>query len=206
MTQSSHRSALPRIFWAVWEKLWWLFGIAFIGGVFLIGTKDPALLFRLFGLLFILVGFTMLIYVEIKRRQQIKSQYWMPVQGRIIFSEVEREILRSTYRSSPMSGGDIPTYFPRVEYSYEYQGKAYQGRGIINISINWPRKEAETAVARYPVDAAVTVWVNPVNPHQAVLETGMERYAKKYRMAFVICIAFLVIGVAGWLCAPLMND
>jgi len=206
MPQTLHRNALGRIFWAVWGKLWWLFGIVFIGGFFLLASKNPALLVRLFGLLFIFSGLAMLVYVAKMRRQQRQSRSWVPVQGRVLSSEVKKEIHRSRFvQGSPLTWGGITTYFPRVEYAYQYQGKTYQAKGIITININWPKKEAEAAVARYPVDASVTVWVNPDLPHQAVLETGMGHYAKKYKLAFFISVAFLIAGTTGWFIAPLLH-
>jgi hypothetical protein len=46
-----------------------------------------------------------------------------------------------------------------VTYDYEYQGQSYQSQRIIVANVNWPKKEAEEAVARYPVHSEVTVWV-----------------------------------------------
>jgi len=206
MTQPLHRSSLTRIFWTVWGKLWWLFGIVFIGGFFLLGVKNPVLLAQLLSLLFIFIGIAMLVYVERRRRQQRQSRTWVPAQGRVLSSEVKKEIHRSGSRQGgPLNWGGITTYFPRVEYTYQYLGTTYQSKGIITININWPKKKAEAAVARYPVDASVTVWVNPEIPHQAVLEPGLGHYAKKYKLAFFISVAFLIAGASGWLIAPLLN-
>jgi hypothetical protein len=155
----------------------------------------------------VLAGIATLIYVERMRQQQRRSRSWAPVEGRVLSSAIEAE----THRSRPVSGsavtgGDITTYFPSVEYAYEYQGTSYQSQRIITVNINWPKKEAEEAVARYPVGASVTVWVNPDHPDQAVLETSLERYTQKYRMAFFIGAVFLIAGTAGWFIAPLLKQ
>ena len=60
-------------------------------------------------------------------------------------------------------------------------------------------------MARYPEGASVTVWVNPDHPDQAVLETNLERYTKKFKIAFFIGAAFLVVGIVGWLVSPLFK-
>jgi hypothetical protein len=140
------------------------------------------------------------------RRQQRRSRFWTPVQGQVQASRVEKEILRSRPgHHSPITGGGIATYFPRIEYTYEYQGFPYLSKRIITVNINWPKKEAEEAVARYPEGASVTVWVDPNRPAQAVLETSMERYARKYRIAFFIGAAFLLVGIIGWFISPLFG-
>ena len=206
MTQLSRRSTPAHIFRAVWGKLWWLFGLVIIGSFFLLGVLNPVLLAKLLSLLFIIISVVTMIYAERSRRQQHQSRTWTPVQGRVLSSEVEKEIHRSGSRQGgPLTWSGTTSYFPRVEYTYEYLGATYQSKGIITININWPKKEAEAAVARYPADASVTVWVNPETPHHAVLEPGIGRYGKKYKMAFFIAAAFMIIGSLGWFFAPLLR-
>ena len=206
MTQLSHHNTLVKIFWAFWAKLWWLFGLVIIGGFFLLGVINPGLLAKSFGLFLIIIGVAIMVYVEKSRRRQQQSRTWTPVQGRVLSSEVKKEIHRSgSRRGGPLTWSGTTSYFPRVEYTYEYLGTTYQSKGIIAININWPKKEAEAAVARYPVDTSVTVWVNPETPHHAVLEPGMGRYGKKYKIGFFIGVAFMIIGSLGWFFAPLLR-
>lgn len=202
MTRRMPGKAMARIFWAVWEKLWWLFGIVLLGGAFLLGVNNPVLFVRLLSLVFFFSGIGTLVYVKSMRRRQRQSITWVPVQGRILASEVKKSIHRY---SSATGGGASVQYYPRVVYTYQYQGTPYQSKGIITLNINWPRKEAESAVARYPADSAVTVWMNPEDHHQAVLETGMGPYARKFKFGFFIGSAFLIGGTIGWFLAPLVQ-
>jgi hypothetical protein len=202
MSQPMPRNDLPRIFWAVWEKLWWLFGIVLLGGGFLLGVNNPVLFVMLLSLVFIFSGIGTLVYVKRMRRRQRQSIAWVPVQGRILASAVEKKTHRY---SSATGGGTTVQYYPRVAYAYQYQGTPYQAKGIITFNINWPRKEAEAAVARYPEGAAVTVWVNPEVHHQAVLETGMGPYSRKFKLGLLIGAAFLIAGTIGWFLAPLVQ-
>jgi hypothetical protein len=202
MSQPMPRNILARIFRAVWEKLWWLFAIVLLGGAFLLGSNNPALFVRLLSLVFIISGIGSLVYVERMRRRARQSIVWVPVQGRVLASEVKKSVHRY---SSATGGGTSVQYSPRVVYAYQYQGTSYQARGIITLDINWPRKEAEAAVARYPEGAAVTVWVNPEAHHQAVLETGMDPYSKKFKLGFLVGAAFLLGGTTGWFLAPLLQ-
>jgi hypothetical protein len=206
MTQSAAPSTPTRAFWAVWEKAWWAFGIAFVVGVLLLANKDAALLVRLLSLLSVSVGIAMPLYVERMRRQQRRSRTWAPVQGEVLSCQVGEETLRSRhgYRS-PVTGGGMITYFPRVEYAYEYQGANYQSKRIVMVDINWPKTEAEETVARYPEGASVTAWVNPDHPDQAMLETNLDRYTKKYKIAFLIGAASSVAGTVGWFVSSLFE-
>jgi hypothetical protein len=199
MSRTANQSPLSRIFRTVWEKAWWVFAIIFVGGFIFLAVTDANLLVRLFSLVFIVIGFGTLIYMERMRRQQKNSLSWRPTQGRILSSEVKKEYLRSG-RGPGNSGtmGDITVYRPRVEYSYEYHGTSYQSKRIITVDINWPKKEAEAVVSRYPAEASVTVWVNPENPYQAVLERGVRNYKMKFTWAFIIGFSFLVAGATGW--------
>ena len=205
MSRTANQNPLSRIFWTAWEKAWWVFAIIFVGGFFYLAVTDADLLVRLFSLVFIIIGFGTLIYVERMRRQQQKSLSWRPTQGRILSSEVKKEYLRSGSGRGPGTSGttgDITIYRPRVEYSYEYHGTSYQSKRIITVDINWPKKEAEAVVSCYPGEASVTVWVNPENPRQAVLERGIRNYKIKFTWAFIIGFSFFVAGTTGWFVLP----
>jgi hypothetical protein len=76
----------------------------------------------------------------------------------------------------------------------------------LNASLPWtltgPKKEAEAVVSRYPGEASVTVWVNPENPRQAVLERGIRNYKIKFTWALIIGFSFFVAGTTGWYLLP----
>jgi hypothetical protein len=199
MSREANRNPLVCVFGAVWEKAWWIFAIIFLGGFVYLAVTDTDLLIRIFSLIFLIVGIATLLYVERMRRQQKESLSWRPATGRILSSEVKKEGLRS--RRGPgtsISTGDVTIYRPRVEYSYAYHGTSYNSKRIITVDINWPKKEAEAVVSRYPTDATVTVWVNPKKPEQAVLERGIRNYTARFTFALIIGFFFLMIGTMGW--------
>ena len=129
---------------------------------------------------------------------QQQSLSWLPAKGTVLSSEVKIETRTS-------HGGSHPTTFtfyrPRVTYAYEYQGKRYESRRIIVADINWPKQEAEEAVARYPVHSEITVWVNPARPKIAVLEHGMAGKSRKYQLVFLIGALFMLVAIVFWLVA-----
>jgi hypothetical protein len=183
-------------FWAFFSKRGWIFILLLFVGMFYLGNKDPGLLVRLVAFFSAVIGILMLLYGVRTRRLQRESLSWFPVQGRVLGSEVEIE----TSTSNVGSQHDTYTsYYPRVTYAYEYGGESYESRRIIVANINWPKKEAEAAVARYPVNSEVTVWVDPLHPKMAVLEPGMEGKSQKYIMVFLVGMFFLLCALVFWL-------
>jgi hypothetical protein len=89
------------------------------------------------------------------------AQMWPSTNGQIVKSRVE------------VSGGDHTSVSPRIEYTYEVNGVAYQSGNIkagAPVVIVNPSQSAYDTVDRYPVGAAVTVYYNPANPAQSALE------------------------------------
>ena len=185
-------------FWAIWSKIWWLLFIALVIGIFYLASKDPGLLVRLFGILLTVCGIGTILYGVRTRRLQQQSLSWAPATGTILNSEVEIETKTSHRGSHPTT---FTYYRPRVTYAYEYQGKSYESRRIIVADINWPKKEAEEAVARYPVHSEVTVWVNPARPKIAILERGMAGKSREYQLVFLIGVLFVLAAVVFWIIA-----
>ena len=90
------------------------------------------------------------------------AQSWPHTTGMVLSSSVQA-------RHSDNS----TTYYPVVVYSYEVDGKAYQGQTIkagdqfMSIRVTG---QAEATVNRYPPGKRVMVYYNPENPKEAALE------------------------------------
>jgi hypothetical protein len=106
-------------------------------------------------------------YFLYKRNQQSmayrqSAQAWQSTTGTIMMSSVQ----------SSYSGGSHSTY-PVVVYQYEVHGQRYQsqrikaGEQFLNVRISG---QAEAAVQKYPIGSTVTVYYNPSNPAESVLE------------------------------------
>lgn len=131
-----------------------------------------------FGLLATIVGVICSVAIPIlvlgglgfflyKRNQQSmayrqSTQAWQSTTGTVLMSSVQ----------SGYSGGHHSTY-PVVVYQYEVSGQRYQsqrikaGEQFINVRI---AGQAEATVQKYPIGLTVTVYYNPSNPAEAVLE------------------------------------
>jgi len=111
-----------------------------------------------------LAGFGFFLY---KRNQQStvyrqKVQSWPGASGMVLTSSVQS---RRTGRSVSI--------FPVVVYQYEVNGKTYQsqtiraGEQFMNVRVIG---QAQATAARYQAGATVTVYYNPENPAESVLE------------------------------------
>jgi len=83
------------------------------------------------------------------------ERHWVPVPGVICELNVNGNRRRQ----------------PLIRYSYEYQGRRHTSEAVSPIKeLYMSRNGAMVAARRYPYGANVTVFVNPQDPSQAVLE------------------------------------
>jgi hypothetical protein len=69
------------------------------------------------------------------------------------------------------SGENGMTYYPQVNYAYNVNGQTYQNQRIVfGGGQTGNRGPAEKTVARYPPGSSVSVYFNPANAQDAVLE------------------------------------
>ena len=132
------------------------------------------------------VGIYLLIRFNKDKQKAASSQTWPSTSGRI----VEARVTEST---STDSDGDRSTYYsPQIVYEYEVMGSPIRGDkiyvGLKSSSSNY--KKAQEKVAQYPIGKTVSVFYNPDDPTDAVLERRAQTTT-----TLVLGIIFLVIGV-----------
>jgi hypothetical protein len=93
-----------------------------------------------------------------------KSRQWPSAQGEVIHSKLEREY--GSYRSS------APSRRARIIYRYQVDDRAYRSDQVFwgAESFYYAAREPKELLRRYPVGKAVSVFYNPGNPKEAVLE------------------------------------
>jgi len=86
-------------------------------------------------------------------------------------------------------------YEPRIEYTYSYRGRAFRGWKVRSLAIltNW-HGPARRVIEKYPLGIAVTVYVDPKNPWDSVLERGGD---PKF-LPLITSISALLL-ILGWL-------
>jgi hypothetical protein len=93
------------------------------------------------------------------------SRSWPRTGGRITESTLDREVRH----------GRSDSYMPRVRYEYTVGERTYGGSQL-NFwgSVGGSRAVAERTTARYPAGATVTVYYNPQDPSEAVLDRAFS--------------------------------
>ncbi|MGX1785532.1 DUF3592 domain-containing protein [Bosea sp. NPDC055332] len=112
-----------------------------------------------------------------------RAKGWVQAQGRITLS-------RMAVRRPP-AGNEIGTVvnIPDVAYSFRVGGQDYRGTRVSLGDISG--KYAEEALARYPVGKMVTVFYDPADPGECVLEREAPKGAVKGCGLLLLVLALL---------------
>lgn len=136
---------------------------------------------------FFVAGVIMIIFGIRNRKKGTESQEWPRVTGTITNVNISKDT------DTDAEGFTTVTYKPEIEYQYEIGGNQFTST---RVSFGGTRtynsyKKAEEATAKYPLDGAISVFYNPQQPEEAVLEQGT-----KGTMALIIAgIVFLGISM-----------
>ncbi|GAB4495436.1 MAG: DUF3592 domain-containing protein [Anaerolineales bacterium] len=104
--------------------------------------------------------------VVVKMRETQRAKTWQTTSGKITRSETR------ALKKRDIDGKESVRSAPAIAYEYTVNGKRYQGERISLAEII-PESDIEPLLARYPVGAQVTVYYDPANPRQAVLERSL---------------------------------
>lgn len=107
-----------------------------------------------------LVGLATFCYGHYQLSRARASRTWPSVDGEIFTSRIKRH-----------TDDEGTHYSADIEYRYRVDGKEFESSVIV---IGGHSYSAHGAVGRYPQGQQVKVAYNPSNPHQAVLEPGVE--------------------------------
>ena len=117
--------------------------------------------------LFAFVLGALLFWQAWRRQQKVKaSMSWPYVPGRVIAASVRQVVERGDAQTR-----DITNYVPFVQYEYQVGGQNYQGNRLAFQEKGYnSHKKAFKLVAAYPAGNPVSVYYDPANPQNAVLE------------------------------------
>lgn len=140
-----------------------------------------------FVLIPIAVGFIIVfygLYLFIKSKETNK---WNETKGIVLKSEIDKS---ST--ASGMDGNSI-SFKALVEYKYEVDNQEYiSSRIFYGDSMGKPLPfKAKSLVKRYPKDAEINVYFNPLKPKESVLEKGIKFIVIEM---FILGSFFILLG------------
>jgi hypothetical protein len=138
-------------------------------------------------LIFLGIGIGMLIKLAQNYRKLQRSKHWLTTNGIITFSDLDAQV------STDDEGFRTTTYLARINFAYDVNGNHYECDRInfdYGMRTSNLRKQ-QSVVEQYPTDSAVTVFYDPDDPSQAVLE-------KRVNGAFttiLVSAVFIAIGI-----------
>lgn len=140
--------------------------------------------------IFILVflgGGGYMIYRSVQDRKKARASLtWPSTQGRVI----ESRVIES--RSTDSDGDTSTTYRPYIKYEYQVVGSVFTSDKLAvgpAVSTSNYRK-SEEKVRQMPIGAAVTVYYNPDDPTDAVLEQRSNA-----KLLMILGIVFAAVGL-----------
>lgn len=141
----------------------------------------------LFPLLFLVVGLILLVIGARQLYQGEQSKAWPTVQGKIAVAELGKRVDRDSDNSTVST-----TYSADISYDYIVDDVAYVNGDLHfgSVSSSDP-SSARRLLQRYPVGKVVTVYYNPAQPQQAVLEPGIAG------VTWILPVIGLIFAVVG---------
>jgi hypothetical protein len=119
------------------------------------------------GFAFVLGNFFLYREIMSTQNRENAAQTWPTVTGEIIASKVKK-------RHDSEHG---PVEYPHVSYTYEVNGKTHHSSNIM-AGGEIGGVNVESTLTRYPQGSKVTVYYDPQNPKDAVLEPGNKTISK----------------------------
>jgi Protein of unknown function (DUF3592) len=174
-----------------------LVAIAFFGSPFILYLFPPIGSggSRILPIVWILGGpiSVMLIAMIANKALQLRrARQWPSVPGRIT---------KSTVSASHKQNSDQPTQIinlPTIEYEFYFNGQKYTGRRI-SIGEDIAGLNIEATLARFPLDAIVTVYCDPNDPENCVLERNVPSFVPLQGCATTLASLACIGYFAYWL-------
>jgi hypothetical protein len=150
---------------------------------------------RVFGLIFLLAGCSMLTAGLWRFKQARDSTRWPVTNGAVVFSE--KHSSTSVVEDSEGDRSRVQSHSAALAYRYQVDGVTYYSNirrfgALAGASGGW----AQAILDRYPTGAEVPVSYNPADPNTAVLEPGSS--SESYWLPGAGA-AFCLFGIAAFI-------
>lgn len=128
-------------------------------------------------------------------RRALRQRTWRETPAEIVASQVSS-------RLAPRSGEGPQSQFgrmfkPEIRFAYEVAGQRHESQThSLFVNESSSDREAAAVVARYPVGAKVTAYVDPGNPAAAVLDRSIRWSTLLVMLA--VCGVFATVAIVGW--------
>lgn len=153
----------------------------------------------IFGGIFGVMGASLLVYGWNLNRRRKVAPGWPSVKGKVTASQVNKT---STASASGMPGFSPVVFVPVVQYSYQVNDLAYQRDNLASGKADaYNSVTAQNVVDRYRPGTSVTVYYNPSNPGEALIDLNPRRgnfyvWAGAGVLALTILFACVTMGIS----------
>ncbi len=128
--------------------------------------------------IFVLLAFpASLLLVHAWKLYRLSTREWQAVSGRVLRSEVEERLVSVRVSTSTARRRLAKRYQPRMMYEYWVENQRYEGQRLFlaEAVLYSSAAEAQKTLERYPKPGEpVTVWYDPRNPAEAVLQKSLH--------------------------------
>lgn len=138
----------------------------------------------LIPMIFVIIG-SVLLFIYFRNLAKVRAaQAWPTAQGTVLQSWVRKS-------SSTDDDGSVSySYYPEIHYQYQVMGTEYQGNKIaFGPKVGGNRSRAEKRIEEYPAGASLTVFYQPDNPANAIIERSLSK------ISLVMGIVFFLAGI-----------
>lgn len=127
------------------------------------------------------------------------SGSWPATPAVVVRSDVIVDVSKDVVQSSSKSGSsikEVKTYYPDFAFRYKVGVVNYLGERISfsNEGVGGSQQTVVDFLEGYPLGAAITVYVNPDDPNDAVLDPGIK--LQGMGVVFLLASIFLIPGIA----------
>ncbi len=130
----------------------------------------------------------MLIAMIVNKLLQLRrAAHWPQAAGRIVKSDVVASHQRRIDKETEVIN------LPAIEYEFSANGQKYTGRRI-SVGEDSGGANTEATLARYPVGSAVTVYYDPADPENCVLERSLPGLQMQGCGTTLTSLAFIAAG------------
>jgi Protein of unknown function (DUF3592) len=143
------------------------------------------------SLIFLPMLVLVVVAVLAKMLEVRRAASWLTAVGRIVTAGTQVQHHKFAGEATTVQS------LPVLEYEFTVGGSKVRGNRI-SIGEDSGGANTETTLRRYPVGAAVTVYYDPTNPKNCVLERGVPRGVGK-GLAILAGAVVVLVGAAYWL-------
>lgn len=124
-----------------------------------------------------------------------RAAHWLQTSGKVISAKaVSRRVRTAQTRfGAEQGGGEQLRNFADIRYEYRVNGKRYSGQRV-GIGEDLGDHDVAGTLERYPQGASVTVYYDPDNPAEAVLERDAPEGIWSAIIIFLVVSIFLLVG------------